>query len=167
MIVQSFAPIAAPDAKILILGSMPGVASLDADQYYAHPRNAFWSIMGEIFDAGWDKPYAERQNILKSKGVAVWDVLKLCQREGSLDSNIKAEIPNDFADFFAAHPNIRCIALNGAKAAKSFAKHAGSLAPDAAATFPLPSTSPAHASMSVAAKCARWRAALLDFTHSS
>lgn len=167
MIVQSFAPIAAPDAKILILGSMPGVASLEADQYYAHPRNAFWSIMGEMFGAGWDKPYAERQSILKSKGVAVWDVLKLCQREGSLDSNIRAEIPNDFAVFFAAHPNIQCIALNGAKAAKSFAKHAGSLAPDAAVTFPLPSTSPAHASMSVEAKCARWRAALLDFTHSS
>lgn len=161
MIIQSFAPIAAADAEILILGSMPGVASLEANQYYAHPRNAFWPIMGELYGAGWDKSYAERHDILTSQGVAVWDVLKLCQREGSLDANIKAEVSNDFADFFAAHPNIRRIALNGGKAAKSFEKHAGSLAPSGTVTLPLPSTSPAHASMRVETKCARWRAALL------
>lgn len=162
MIIQSFEPIAAPDAEILILGSMPGIASLEANQYYAHPRNAFWRIMGELFGAGIEMPYAERQAILLSRRVAVWDVLQFCQREGSLDSNIKDEVPNDFAGFFAAHPRIRRIGLNGGKAAKSFNKHAFLYLPEGADTVTLPSTSPAHASKSFAQKYAAWRAALID-----
>jgi TDG/mug DNA glycosylase family protein len=160
MIVRSFAPIAAPDAKILILGSMPGVASLDAGQYYAHPRNAFWPIMGALFGAGPDLAYAERVERLKSRGVAVWDVLQTCEREGSLDSNIRSEVPNDFAAFFAAHAELRTLALNGGKAAASFRKHAARLLPDGAALHALPSTSPAHAARSFEAKCDLWRAAL-------
>jgi TDG/mug DNA glycosylase family protein len=162
MIVRSFAPIAAPDARILILGSMPGVASLEAGQYYAHPRNAFWPIMGALFGAGPDLPYAERVGRLKDCKVAVWDVLQSCEREGSLDTAIRAEAPNDFAAFFAAHPGIRTIGLNGGKAAASFRKHAASHLPPGAAVSLLPSTSPAHAARTFDQKCALWRAALLD-----
>lgn len=161
MIIQSFDPIAASDAEILILGSMPGIASLEAGQYYAHPRNAFWPIMGELFCAGLDKPYEVRAETLKVRGVAVWDVLQFCQREGSLDSNIKAEVPNDFSTFFTQYPNIRRIALNGGKAAKSFERFARDHVPESAQIVPVPSTSPAYAAMRFEQKCALWRAALL------
>ena len=162
MIIQSFAPIAAPDAEILILGSMPGIASLEANQYYAHPRNAFWGIMGKLYGAGIALPYDERQSVLKSRRVALWDVLQFCQREGSLDSNIKEEVPNDFARFFAAHPHIRRVGLNGGKAAKSFEKYARPYLPPSAIAVTLPSTSPAHAAKRFEQKCAEWRAGLVD-----
>ncbi len=161
MIVRSFAPVAAPDARILILGGMPGVASLEAGQYYAHPRNAFWPIMGALFGAGPDLPYAERVVQLMASGVAVWDVLQACEREGSLDSNIRSEVPNDFAAFFRTHPSIRRIGLNGGKAAAAFRKHVVRQGPPLAEIVTLPSTSPAHAARSVEMKCALWKAALL------
>jgi len=153
--IYSFPPIAAPDARVLILGSMPGTASLTAGEYYAHPRNAFWPIMGVLFGAGLDKPYAERAAILQARGVAVWDVLQHCVRPGSLDSNISDEVPNDFAAFFKAHPQITHVFLNGGKAAGSFRKYAAALCP--AHVVALPSTSPAHAGMSFADKCAAWK----------
>ena len=159
MIVQGFDPIAAPEARLLILGSMPGVASLEAGQYYAHGRNAFWPIMEQLFGAGPEKPYPECQAILMESGVAVWDVLQFCRRKGSLDANIKAEVPNDFASFFAAQPGIDRILLNGGKAAKSFGKYAAMHAPPSANQIAVPSTSPAYASMSFARKCELWRAA--------
>ena len=161
MIVRSFAPVAAPDARILILGSMPGVASLDAGQYYAHPRNAFWPIMGALFGAGPNLPYAERVHRLKAEGVAFWDVLQACEREGSLDSNIRSEVSNEFRAFFLAHPAIRRIGFNGGKAAASFRKHAAHCLPPGAEVHVLPSTSPAHAARSFEVKCDLWRAALL------
>jgi double-stranded uracil-DNA glycosylase len=161
MIIQSFTPIADLDANVLILGSMPGAASLAANQYYAHPRNAFWPIMGQVFEAGWDKSYADRTSILKANGIAVWDVLKLCRREGSLDTSIKAEVTNDFASFFNAHRNIRRIVLNGGKAAKSFEKYARQHAPETALVSPVPSTSPAYAAMRFETKCALWQTAIV------
>jgi TDG/mug DNA glycosylase family protein len=161
MIVRSFAPVAAADARILILGSMPGVASLEAGEYYAHPRNAFWLIMGALFGAGPNLPYAERVARLKASGVAVWDVLQACERQGSLDSNIRSEVPNDFAAFFAAQPAIRRIGLNGAKAAATFRKYATHSLPANAEVHVLPSTSPAHAARSFEVKCDLWRAAML------
>jgi double-stranded uracil-DNA glycosylase len=160
MIVRSFAPIAARDAHTLILGSMPGVASLVAGEYYAHPRNAFWPIMGALFGAGLDLPYAERVARLMANGVAVWDVLQACEREGSLDSNIRSEVPNDFAAFFASHPAIGRIGLNGGKAAASFRKYAASSLATGVQVHLLPSTSPAHAARGLEEKCDRWRAAM-------
>ncbi len=160
MIIQGFDPISDPDARILILGSMPGIASLEANQYYGHPRNAFWRIMGDVFGAGLELPYAERTAILKDQGVAVWDVLKLCHREGSLDSNIKDEVPNDFTTFFDAHPGIERVVLNGGKAAKSFEKHARPARPAIEAKA-APSTSPAYASLGYERKLHMWREALL------
>ena len=162
MILRSFAPVAAADARILILGSMPGVASLEAGEYYAHPRNAFWPIMGALFGAGPHLPYAERVTALKTSGIAVWDVLQACERQGSLDSNIRAEVTNDFAAFFAAHPAIRRIGLNGGKAAASFRKYAAHRLLANAEVHVLPSTSPAHAARSFEVKCDLWRAALLS-----
>jgi TDG/mug DNA glycosylase family protein len=158
--VTSFPPIAGPDARILILGSMPGAMSLRLGRYYAHPRNAFWGIMGELAGAGPDKPYDERTRILRSRGIAVWDVLKSCIRPGSLDADISVEEPNDFAAFFAAHPRIAHVGLNGGKAAASFRKYGAPHLPPGVAVTQLPSTSPAHAALDFARKCAAWRSAL-------
>ena len=155
-VVRSFPPLAAPDARVLILGSMPGAASLAAGQYYAHPRNAFWPIMGTLFGAGPDKPYAERALILAARGVAVWDVLQSCVRHGSLDSNISDEAPNDFAAFFRDHPQVTHVFLNGGKAASCFRRYAAGIYPAGVTAVALPSTSPAHAGMTLAAKCAAW-----------
>jgi TDG/mug DNA glycosylase family protein len=159
-VVRSFAPIASPDARVLILGSMPGVASLAAGEYYAHPHNAFWRIMGELVGAGPEKPYDERTRILKAHGIAVWDVLQSCVRPGSLDADIRDEVPNDFATFFASHRRFTHIGLNGGKAAASFRRHAARFCPGHVVIATLPSTSPAHAARSFAEKCALWRAAL-------
>ncbi|MFN3910768.1 DNA-deoxyinosine glycosylase [Hyphomonas sp.] len=161
MIIRGFAPVSAPDARILILGSMPGAASLEAGQYYAHSRNAFWPIMGALYGAGPELPYADRVRHLQARGVAVWDVLQSCVREGSLDADIRAEAPNDFAAFFAAHPAIRRVGLNGGKAAASFRKFAARSCPAGVQAVTLPSTSPAHAARNFDDKCALWRAALL------
>jgi TDG/mug DNA glycosylase family protein len=161
-IVRSFEPIASLNARILILGSMPSVASLEAGEYYAHPRNAFWRIMGDLVGAGPDKPYKERTRMLKAHGIALWDVLESCIRPAgsSLDANIRNEVPNDFAAFFATHPCITHVGINGGKAAASFKKHAARHCPEHVIVTTLPSTSPAHAARSFAEKCALWRAAL-------
>lgn len=138
MRIHSFFPISVPDAKILILGSMPGAESLKTCQYYAHPQNQFWSFMGALFGAGPELPYAERVAILKSNKIAVWDVLHSCAREGSPDSAIKEEIANDFDGFFAKHAQIKHIFLAGIKAEQLFRKHIKSQLPQTR----LPSTSP-------------------------
>lgn len=161
MLTRGFPPIAAPGAEILILGSMPGLASLEAAEYYAHPRNAFWPIMGDLFGAGPGLPYAARVAALISARVAVWDVLQLCVRPGSLDTDIRGEVPNDFAAFFAAHPTIRRIGLNGGKAAASFRKYAAGHMSTGAEAVLLPSTSPAHAARRLDEKRELWRSALL------
>ena len=158
--IESFSPIAAPDSRVLILGSMPGDASLKAGQYYAHKRNAFWRIMGELFGAGLEKPYDERVRILDARGIALWDVLQSCVRAGSLDSNITTEMPNDFAAFFKHHPHIARIGLNGGKPAASFRRYAATFCPAHVVVTQLPSTSPAHAARSFEQKLSAWREGL-------
>lgn len=138
---------------------MPGAASLEAGEYYAHPRNAFWRIMGEVFGAGPDKPYPQRTRLLKEHGVALWDVLDACVRPGSLDADISEAEPNHFEAFFAKHRSIERIAFNGGAAAKFFRRHIE--APTGVSLVQLPSTSPAHASRSFAQKCKAWRSVLL------
>ncbi|MBL8310189.1 MAG: DNA-deoxyinosine glycosylase [Burkholderiales bacterium] len=163
--VCSFAPIAPRGATRLVLGSMPGVASLAAGQYYAHPHNAFWPIMASLFGVPVEAPYAARVRALERAGVALWDVLAACERTGSLDSAIRrgSEVANDVATLLARRPAIRMVAFNGAGAEAAFRRHCGELLRDSRWRFArLPSTSPAHASLSRAAKCAQWRAALLD-----
>lgn len=156
---ESFAPIADRHARVLILGSMPGQASLREQQYYAHPRNAFWPIMGRLFGAGPDLPYAVRQRRLTQHGVAVWDVLKSCWRPGSLDAAIEAssvEI-NDFDTFLARHPQVTHLFFNGGKAEETFRRHVTpSLPLHGLQTLRLPSTSPAHAARSLEDKYQAW-----------
>ena len=160
MIVCSFAPVARADAKVLILGSMPGRISLARQQYYAHPRNQFWAIMGELFGAGPELPYDERLLILQENGVALWDVLKECYRESALDADIveASIIANDFAAFFARHRQIGRVYFNGAKAEQAFRKYVlHGLDLPGVELIKLPSTSPAHAAMAGDKKLAAWR----------
>ena len=159
-----FAPIARRDARILILGTLPGVESLRRGEYYAKPRNAFWPVMGELFGAGLDLPYLERLDVLKNAGLALWDVCASARREGSLDSAIRDVEANDFATFFLGHPDIRLICFNGRSAAGFFERLAAPGLVGAAHDIPrrvLPSTSPAHAAMRFGDKLAAWRAALV------
>ncbi len=164
--VQSFSYVADADATALILGSMPGVASLTAGRYYAHPRNMFWPIMGGLIGAGPELAYAERLARLKAHGIALWDVLESCVRAGSLDANIDEGtlVPNDFAAFFKKHQHINRVFFNGAKAEQSFRRHAMphlALAQGRGLHYTrLPSTSPAHAARSLAQKRAAWRVLL-------
>lgn len=157
--VHSFPLIVAANARVLILGSMPGLASLRANRYYAHPRNQFWPILGALLGFAPDEDYAQRVQVLQQAGIAVWDVLAECERDGSLDSAIDrhSEFPNDIAGLLAARPSIRRILLNGRKAATSLRRHFPDLP---AECIVLPSTSPAHAGMGRTEKSARWHRAL-------
>lgn len=152
---------AQPDAKILILGSMPGQASLDAQQYYGHPRNQFWPLMQQLFAVESTLPYAERLTALQQAGVALWDVIGVCQRQGSLDSAIQQHSVafNPLLEFCQTLPQLRQIWLNGGKAASSFLQYQRQQQWLATGIHirQLPSTSPAHASLNFEAKLRLWR----------
>jgi double-stranded uracil-DNA glycosylase len=160
--IHSFPPIASGMPRVLILGTMPGKVSLRERQYYAHPQNAFWRIVGGILGFDPASPYDARIAAVQSAGVAVWDVLKSCIRESSLDSAIDASsvLPNDFAAFFAAHPQIRRICFNGAKAEALYTKHVLPRLPASPDVhyLRLPSTSPANASWPLSEKLRAWQA---------
>ena len=159
--VCSFAPIENRAARVLVLGSMPGAASLLAGRYYAYPHNAFWPIMGELFGAGPDVDYGKRILILKRAGVALWDVMASCIREGSLDADIDEAsiVPNDFHAFFDAHSCVKQVFFNGAKAENCFHRYVRPQLGDRRVHFTrLPSTSPAHASLSLPQKLEAWQA---------
>jgi hypoxanthine-DNA glycosylase len=139
---------------VLILGSMPGAESLRRQEYYAHPRNAFWRIMAELFGEGEPGDYEAKKRLLAREGIALWDVAGSCRREGSLDQRIRDVEPNDFPALFAASVRISHIFFNGAKAAELFRRCA--TLPAGVETVRLPSTSPAH-TMSYAGKLSAWR----------
>jgi TDG/mug DNA glycosylase family protein len=158
--IQSFAPVENADAKILILGSMPGTASLRAGQYYAHPRNLFWRILGELVSVNPALPYDRRIKALKSAHIALWDVLKSCERKGSLDADIDNDslLPNDFGSFFLRHPKITHVFFNGAKAESCYRTRVLPVVGLRTLQYHrLPSTSPAHASMSYEQKLKAWQ----------
>ncbi len=159
---QGFAPIANKKAVVLVLGSMPSVASLQQQQYYAHPRNAFWPIMQRLFYAPIELSYANKQALVKRNGIAVWDVLAACFRPGSLDSAIdeKSITANDFNDFFATHTQLRHVIFNGGKAEQMYNKHVLPELGERWASLQyarLPSTSPAMAALSLEKKIEHWR----------
>jgi hypoxanthine-DNA glycosylase len=159
--IRSFPPVSRTDARVLVLGSMPGKMSLQQQQYYAHPQNAFWKIMGELVGAAPALPYQERLQRLCNSGIALWDVLASCERASSLDAHISGESANDFASFFAQHPHITRVFFNGSKAEQSFRKFVrGRQALPPLHFQRLPSTSPAHAGMRYADKLAAWRTIL-------
>ncbi len=159
---ESFPPIAARGARVLVLGSMPGEASLRAQEYYAYKHNAFWGIVEALFDIRRELTYAERTAQLAGVGVALWDVLAACRREGSLDADIEADsvVPNDIGGFLEEFPTVRALCFNGRESRKVFDRHVVSAWPEelrARVTLhDLPSTSPAYAAMSKEAKRERW-----------
>lgn len=143
----------------LILGSFPSAASLAAGQYYAHPRNQFWPILGAVLNEPLrELPYTQRLARLRSHGIGLWDVIGACERTGSLDAAIRNPARNDVAALRRRLPELRRVLFNG--------QAAGRAAPVFAAaelhTVVLPSTSPAHAAVPLEAKLARWAAALQD-----
>ena len=153
-----FPAIARADARILVLGSLPSARSLQANQYYAHPQNAFWKIMGEVADA--QGSYSERCEALKDRGIALWDVLASSVRPGSMDADIqsKTAVANDFSSFLSDHAAVELICFNGQKAAQMFERMVRPSIGNKRLNFEsLPSTSPAYASMSYVDKLAKWR----------
>lgn len=155
-------PQAGADCRVLILGSMPGAASLAAARYYAHPRNRFWPLMALLcgIDAGLGHP--QRLAALQAAGLGLWDVIGSCERRGSLDADIVrgSEVANPLADWLAARPGIRAVAFNGGTAARAFERHVGPTLPAALAArlalHALPSTSPANAAFSLERLAAQW-----------
>jgi TDG/mug DNA glycosylase family protein len=139
MIVQSLPPIADKHSKILILGSMAGTVSLQKQQYYGHPQNHFWRLLCTLFDAPCTQDYEERISLLKNKGIALWDSIAHCEREGSLDKNIKNETPNDIGALLREFPGIQHVFCNGQKSFTVYHRHFAHIKIPAAV---LPSTSP-------------------------
>ncbi len=146
------------DAKVLILGTAPSVKSLEQQQYYAHPQNAFWWIMSQILGFDSDLPYLLRQQYLTENGVLIWDVLASCQRSGSLDSQIQAttEVANDIPGFLTSHLSVRAILCNGGVALRLLKKHYPNLFDETYDIIQMPSTSPAYASLNKQAKLEQW-----------
>ena len=160
-VITSFAPIAAADAKVLILGSMPGVESLVRQQYYAHPRNAFWFIIERLTQQTRPLDYTQRAALLPRYGIALWDVLRACKRRGSLDSAIEHStvVANDFAGFLREHPDITDVFFNGATAEQAWKRYVlKQIGPryDYLNYQRLPSTSPAMASLKPEQKLELW-----------
>ncbi len=160
-LVHSFEPVIGSNPRVLILGSMPGIASLEAVQYYAHPRNAFWPIMADLFSIDIDCEYQQRIEQIKQLPIALWDTIKACHREGSLDSNIQKDRieANDIPFLLNKFPDIGLVACNGATSEKYFNKLVKSRLPENHSLLikRLPSTSPANAGMTFQQKLAQWR----------
>jgi TDG/mug DNA glycosylase family protein len=152
-------------AEIVILGTMPGKASLAAGQYYAHPRNLFWRLVADILGVHPDASYEERLVALHTARIALWDVIQYCTRELSLDSDIDktSVVPNDFETFFANHHHIHRVCFNGKEAKRLYDKHVAARVGDLRPNLEyvqLPSTSPANAAIPYADKRAAWTNAL-------
>lgn len=155
-------PIAQCDARLLILGSLPGEASLQADQYYAHPRNQFWELLGNLLGEQLSgQSYPQRVARLQQRRIALWDVIASARRQGSLDQHLRDVAVRDLVGFIEQFPDLRAIAFNGAAAARIGRPV---LAGRKVALIDLPSSSPAH-TMPIAEKLIRWsvlRASLID-----
>ena len=152
--ISSFPPIANKDSKILILGSIPGVKSLEMQQYYAHPQNKFWKIICEIFNEEFTTNYQQRIEILEKHHIALWDVIDTCERKGSLDSEIRNEEANKIEELLQNFPNIKAIFCNGQKSYKNLQKILGKKF--RMPIIVLPSTSPAYAGLSYFDKLKSW-----------
>ncbi len=165
VVAQSFSYVADSNTRLMVLGSMPGIASLTADAYYAHPRNLFWVFMRELFMIDPEAAYQARLDGLLRRGVGLWDVYHECERHGSLDSAIQQQgaSVNDFMHLFERFPAISVLAFNGQAAHKAFLKHTArdarlSICLKEKKLLSLPSTSPANAAISFEEKLRRWQA---------
>jgi double-stranded uracil-DNA glycosylase len=155
---QGFSPVLGSEPKVLVLGTMPSVKSLQEAQYYGHPRNAFWWIMSQLLGFDADLPYEKRLVAAKNSGVAIWDVAHSCHRPGSLDADIDQSTlqANEIAQLLNACPSIHLIAFNGQAAAKLFKKFV-TVPAYAGRSLILPSTSPANAALSKEKKLEHWQ----------
>lgn len=154
MRLQGLAPVVSTDSRMLVLGSFPGAASLQAQQYYGHPRNAFWPILGAIWGVDLTSmPYAQRLAEVRRRGLGIWDVYASCERVGSLDQAIRHAVFNDFDGLRQQAPNLQHVAHNGGESARA-RRHLLALG---YTVQRLPSTSPANASWSFERKLAAWR----------
>jgi double-stranded uracil-DNA glycosylase len=163
--VQSFDPVVSRSSRILVLGTMPGKASLRAEQYYAHPRNLFWPIIEQALGIPSSAEYGRRVELLLASGIAMWDVVQLCTRESSLDSDIddSSVVPNDVGSLLERYGSLQRVCFNGLKAASLFDRH---IAPRLGGRVQgieyvrLPSTSPANAAVPYSEKVGAWMDAL-------
>jgi double-stranded uracil-DNA glycosylase len=158
-LISCLPPLASVTAKLLILGSFPGTESLRKQEYYGHPRNAFWSIMDKLLNLGNNLSYPEKVKALTLHRIAVWDVFLSCRRRGSLDSSIEDATVNDFASFFQIYQNIEWVVFNGARAEMEYRRHVlQTVIPirRELTYFKMPSTSPAMAILTSQEKMARW-----------
>lgn len=157
--ISSFPPLINSQSEIIILGSIPGVKSLEKQQYYAHPQNKFWKIIFELLNEDFTTDYSERLEVLKKHHIALWDVIDSCERKGSLDSEIRNEEANQIAELLEEHPNVKAIFCNGGKSFKNLQKLLGKNY--RLPVFLLPSTSPLH-TVSFEKKREEWKV-ILDF----
>ncbi|MBJ6361576.1 DNA-deoxyinosine glycosylase [Paenibacillus sp. GCM10012307] len=158
--IAGFQPAADQSAAILILGSMPSEQSLQQHEYYGNPRNHFWPIMFAVFEQAPIAWYEERIDFLKSKGIALWDVLARCRRSGSLDANITDEQVNDFPAFYAAHPGIKLVLFNGTKAESIYRKQVGVDSERVFHRLPSSSPVPGKYNLTLEQKIEAWRTLL-------
>ncbi|MFS4473716.1 DNA-deoxyinosine glycosylase [Chryseobacterium sp. T20] len=155
--ISSFLPIIDTQSEILILGSIPGVKSLEKQQYYAHPQNKFWKIIFELLHEEFTDNYTQRMEIIRKHHIALWDVIDSCERKGSLDSEIRNEEANQIAELLEKHPNVKAVFCNGGKSYKNLQKLLGK--DYKLPIFLLPSTSPLH-TVSFEKKLEEWRVIL-------
>lgn len=153
----SFGPIVDENSRVVVLGSMPSVQSLTEGFYYANPRNAFWRILAEVYGIEIPETWEEKQALVRGKGIALWDAARSCERNGSLDSNMRQIELNDFDAFFARYGQIGTVLLNGGTACRLFMRWPGAREKR---TIALPSTSPAY-TLSYEKKLQAWREALI------
>jgi hypoxanthine-DNA glycosylase len=151
---SSFPPVADPDARLLVLGSLPGEVSLKRAQYYGHPQNQFWRLMGSVLGRELPDAYEARLATLRAAGVALWDVVQTARREGSLDARIRDHQPNPLRDFVTSLPRLRAVAFNGGTASAIGRRALGEQ--PGLALISLPSSSPAY-TLAFEAKAAAWR----------
>ncbi|MBP2616695.1 DNA-deoxyinosine glycosylase [Chryseobacterium jejuense] len=155
--ISSFPPLIDDQSEILILGSIPGVKSLEMQQYYAHPQNKFWKIILELLNEEFTEDYSKRIEIVKKHHIALWDVIDSCERKGSLDSEIKNEEANQIEELLEEHPNVKVIFCNGGKSYKNLQKLLGKNY--RLPIFLMPSTSPLH-TISFERKFEEWKRVL-------
>jgi len=159
--IYSFPPIISDKCKVLLLGTMPGVESLRRQQYYGYRHNAFWRIIYALFGCEPEEEYEKRKAFLLEHNIAVWDVLKACEREGSSDSDIKQPVPNDFKSLYHKYPSISSVCFNGGPAARFYRRFVGETGEGDSpkAFYTLPSTSPAY-TIAFEKKLEQWRVLL-------
>ncbi len=158
-------PVIGQDSRILILGSYPGIVSLQKREYYAHPRNRFWYICEQVLGCPRDVTYEVRVECLKKRGIALWDVLESCRRHQSSDASISAPRPNPIPEYLRKYPEIHCIILNGSAAARLFARSFKGKYPDTIEVAGMPSTSPANTRVSTDDLVRTWQAVLKRREH--